>query len=309
MTLWSAPALAQEPPQAPPTPKERELVIDPSAAMRQAQDAYQRAEYAKIRPLLRPTLEPEVLYKDAQERIEARTLLAAGAFFEAQATRDVRERDALLGLSRAQLLALLREKPDHTLDTLVYPVSFIDLFEDVRTTNREELDLLRAKQNDPNGQGNPNGQVQTLYIERAVNQHHYALNFAPFGIGQFQNGHEIKGTLFAVTQGMALTLNIISYFAILSLRGTQDSDVYYDTGPDGFSGNYAAALTWRNVMYTSMGVFGALYAWSTIDALYYYEAQSLQYLRTLEQAPPELTPGPQNHMAAPTLWLKWRLEF
>lgn len=309
MLATASPALAQTPP-----PPEEALLKDPSARHAQAQEAYQRAEYTKLRPLLEPMLEPKSLFKDPQERIEARTLLAAGAFFEAQSTRDAQERDALLALARAQLLALLREKPDHNLDTLVYPVSFIDLFEEVRALNREELDRLRAKQNEQSGINTGQSHSEPIYIERAVNQHQFALNFAPFGFGQFQNEQPAKGTFFAVAQGLALTVNVISYFAILNLRGTDSSDAYYDTGADGFSGNYATALTWRNVMYGSLATFGALYTWSVVDGLYYYQPEALRHLKTLDGPPPELSPsrGPNTRQSAPlgpSIYLNWRSSF
>ena len=279
----------------------------PDQRLELAQQAYQRADYAQLRQLLEPMLKPRSRYEQQADRVEARTLLAAGAFFEALSAREAAERDALLELAQGQLLELLRERPDHTLDTLLYPVSFIDLFEDVKSAHREELDRLRANQRGL-GSGQALGQHEPIYIERAIIQRSYALNFAPFGLGQLHSGQTTKGVLLAAGQGLALTLNVVSYFNILALRGTQRSPFYYDTGPDGLSGNYAAALTWRNTMYISLGVFAALWALGVADALYGFEPEQLRHLRTLEAPPPELAPT-RPGLPEPEAWLRWGWSF
>jgi hypothetical protein len=137
----------------------------------------------------------------------------------------------------------------------------------------------------------------------------YLLNWAPFGIGQLQQGREGLGTFFAVTQGVALGLNVTSYLIIESLRGP---DGTYDPGPDRVSGDFATALSWRNVQYGALAAFVLLYAWSVADALVGWEAEELLYLKTLDEPPPEIQPlQPRRAPAppAPALQFNWSWRF
>ncbi len=273
------------------------------ARLDRARQAFRNGEYGQLRPLLEPTLEPKPRYEREEARFEARALLGAGAFFEAQAAREASQRDALQRMAKAQFLALLRERPDHVLDPLIYPISVLDMFEQVREEHREELERLRR---DPKLAADPG--LETIYIERMVRKRSYALNFAPFGVGQFQNGQPIKGTLFAAGQGVALAINVTSYFVILGLRGSSSGDTFYGTGDDGVSGDYALALGWRQAMLISLGVFTALYGWSVADALWHYEPEQVLQLRTLDRPPPELQPQ-QRLPPMGGMMLDWRWRF
>lgn len=285
------PAFAQEDPDTAITHEER---------LQLAQVAFRGGEFNQIRPMLEAILVPKSKIDDSDLRIEARQLLAVGYFYDAQQVTSPEERRAFLQKASDQFLELLRERPNFTLDALLFPASVVELFEQVQIDNVEELDALRVKQSPPtNGEG-----VETFYVERRIEQRNFALTFLPFGIGQLQNDQVAKGTFFAVTQALTLGLNISSYLVIESLRG---DDGYYDPGADRRSGAYASALTWRNVMYGSGFAFVGLWAASVIDAILQFEKSKIT-IRALDAPPPELLPREESglHEDAP---IGWSFEF
>ncbi len=280
-----APQSQQVEPASNATPPKQHAKFPKSAADRLARavQAFQDADYHILRPLLEPTLEPTSKFSNAKDERKARTLLGVGLYFEAQQVTDATRRKKLLDGAESQFLAILRKDPDHSLNPLIYPASIIELFEAVKEEHADELDKIRASRADK-GDGAAQHGLQTVYIERDVGIHNYAVNYLPFGLGQFQNHENVQGTLFATSQVLALGLNMTSYWMIESLRS---ADGYYDPGP----GNAAeTARNWRVMQYVGLGVFVGIYAWSVIDALVDYHPTEVR-IRSLDKPPPELNAG------------------
>jgi hypothetical protein len=284
LSLWAAEGAAQAPPAEGQLVAEE--VIAPDVRLERARQAFRDGRFAELRPLLLEVLEPEARLETRAARQEARSLLVVGLYFEAQSVPDAARRLELLDVARAQCLRLLREQPEAALDPLVYPASVVELLEQVRQENAEELAALLRKQQG-GGKEEQTG-LQVVYVERGLYKRSYILNWAPMGLGQFQQGREGLGTFFAVSQTAALGLNVASYLAIEQLRG---SDGTYDPGADRISGDYAAALTWRNVQYGALAAFVLLYGWSVVDALVGWERDEVLYLKTLDGPPPEIQPN------------------
>lgn len=255
----------------------------PAARLERAEKAFQDADYQLLRPLLEPTLVPESKFVDPARELDARTLLAVGLYFEAQQVTDSATRKQLLGEAENQFYKLLKQEPDHSLNPLIYPASIVELFEAVKAEHAAELDQIRAERGDAKDGAAQQG-LDTVYIEREVGLHNYALNYFPFGFGQYQNNEPIQGTLFATSQALALGLNMTSYWMIESLRGP---DGYYNPGP---GESAEQARNWRVVQFASLGVFAAVYVWSVLDALSDYQPTTVR-IRSLDQPPPELNGG------------------
>lgn len=299
----TAPVRAQDAPQDAPqddpqahaskttAPKSvQNFPASPSHRLERAEKAFQDADYDLLEPLLEPMLEPKSKFASDEDELQARTLLGVGLYFEAQQVTDATRRRQLLEGAEAQFLAILRKEPDHSLNPLIYPASVVELFEAVREEHAEELDKIRAEREAASGNGGANG-LQSIYIERQLNHRIYAANFMPFGVGQFQNGETIQGTLFAGAQVAALGLNITSYAMIESLRLPNGE---FEQGP----GNGAEqALRWRTAQYVGLGVFIGVYAWSVIDAIRDYKPYDVR-IRTLDEPPPELSAGDADDNSA-----------
>lgn len=299
--------VADPPVQTEPEPEPqpvREFPSDPNTRLSMARHAFNTAEFDLLRPLLEPLLNPQSLLDELLDRQEARQLLALGLFFEAQQTHDAPQRRNLLKSVRGYFLNILREQPDYTLDPLVYPASIVEIFENVREENREELHSIRAAQNAESYTDNA-PDLQMLYIEREVQNNHYALNFFPFGVGQFQNNSPVKGTLFAVSQGLALAINITSYLMIEYLRGP---DGRYETSSSAQGGNYAEALAWQRAQYGALAAFAALYTWSILDGILNFNATQIR-IRTLDSPPSELNVPSLNTGNETGLTLGWSINW
>ncbi|MBA2663456.1 MAG: hypothetical protein H0U74_14305 [Bradymonadaceae bacterium] len=292
----SEPAVDLEPGEveAPDAPEPNEVAAaaypdDPNERVAMARRAFNNSDFDILRPLLEPLLEPHAIIDDALERLDARQLLALGLFFEAQQVPDASRRRALLSSARGHFLDILREQPEFILDPLIYPASVVEIFESVRQDNETELRNIIAARN-ADALSTTRSDLQMLYIEREVQQHSLALNFFPFGIGQFQNNSSVKGTLFAVSQGLALALNIASYWMIERLRGP---DGAYETTSSSRGGAYAEALGWRRTQYGALGAFAAFYTWSVLDGVLNFHPTQV-HIRTLDEPPAELDgPGPR----------------
>lgn len=284
---------AQAEPKAEParnavTP-EHDFPEKPEARLARAQKAFQDADYDLLRPLLEPTLTPKSSFAQTESELEARTLLGVGMYFEAQKVTDAAKRRELLDKTNAQFLAILRNEPDHSLNALLYPASVVELFEAVREEHTEELDEIRAERDDANGDAVAQG-LKSIYIQREVDRRLYAANFLPFGIGQFQNGESVQGTLFASAQGLSLGLNMTSYMMIELLRA---DDGFFAGGSD----EIRRAVSWRTAQYVGLSLFVGFYAWSVLDALRDYKPYDVR-IRSLDEAPPELSAGEADDKGA-----------
>lgn len=274
-----------------------ELPLVPARRLARAEQAFEDGEYPMLRPLLQPILMPESQFARADLETKARALLGVGLYFEAQQVTDAAQREALLDAASLQFLELLRRDPFFTLNPLIYPASVVELFANVRSEHAEELEALRAARTKGTPTGDQEG-LQTVYISREVDQLNFALNFLPFGFGQFQNDEPIKGGFFAGAQGLALGANMAGYWMVESLRSPVDGKF------EGGAGNSAeVARAWQTVQYAGLGAFAAIYIWSVIDALVHYEPYRVR-IRTLEGPPPELSNGANE--ARSTSWgLNW----
>jgi hypothetical protein len=275
---------------------------EPRARLQRAEQAYGNAKYDLLRPLLEPTLVPDARFDELDREIEARQLLGVGLFVEAQQTTNAQERRDLLDRTKRQFLAILREKPDYELDPLNYPASVVELFEQVREENSEELDRIRAEQTGEDGATT----TQTFYVERVATRRIFAVNFAPFGLGQFQNGNEVAGRIFAVGQGAMLALNAVGYLGV-QLADEDNDNLYRAEGP---GGELAIARTWQTVQWSALAGFGALYLWSVIDGIARYQSEDVR-IRSLDKPPPELSVrpdekhGPRVHIGVGSVLLRW----
>lgn len=62
-------------------------------------------------------------------------------------------------------------------------------------------------------------------------QHSFFLNFAPFGIGQFQNHQAGKGVFLATTQGLALLCSVSIWTYLVNRYGIRSNRVALEDGP------------------------------------------------------------------------------
>ena len=266
---------------------------DPDARLRRAERAFQRAQFGRLLELLRPLLTPKPVFEDADKRIRSRELLGVGYYFAAQQSPEPDRRDKLLEAARTQFWELLRERPDYSLDPLIFPANVVELFESVREHHAEQLAEIRRRRQ--SGGNDSKAAGETLYIERRIEQNLFALNFFPFGVGQFQNGSPLKGSLFAGGQIAALGLQTASWVVVEGLRNANGR---FNVGPNRSGGDFARARRWRNIQYAAIGAFAGVYLWSLIDALVGYKPRRV-HIETLNEPPPELGSDESSSIGKP----------
>ena len=152
--------------------------LEPSAALREANDAATQGDWSKVDALVQPLLARQL---DRADLAEAYRLAGIAALFADPPRRDVAE---------SHFLAYLKIDFDAHLDPALYPPEVVTFFNEVRARHSPELEATRPKKR---------------YAVLAL--------LPPFG--QFQNGDRTKGW---VITGLFGTLAIADVTAFLLRR-------------------------------------------------------------------------------------------
>lgn len=275
---------------APGAPPEDEAPAVPAPgdsweqALRDGVNAYVSVDYNGVIQRLEPWSRPPFV----DEIPEARRL----RLLELLAVTYLLQTPPQVEPARATMGRLLGQDPGFTFSEGLNTAEAVRLLEDVR----EEMGIEPPQSQQP--------QSQTLYIQREVVQHQFALVFFPFGVGQFQNGQADKGLFFLLTQAGALGTNVVSFFIVEQLRN--ERGLY---SPEGAR----SARVIQTVQLTSWWIFVGLLLGGIADAWYFYQDEQAE-LRTLDNPPPEFfdtSPPPGASLQAPALppTLSWGWRF
>jgi len=184
--------------------------------------------------------------------------------------------------ARSAFVALLSEDPDFKLDPFLVPPPIVEFLEEVRREHEPTLGPLRDQKRMLREQERlaDEARRRLLAEERArtgppskvirLQERVYALNWLPFGAGQFQNGQTAKGTAFAAGE---LALGAINVAAILvhdqliNDPGNRCLPSQAGCEPTGYTASARSRLRVVDaIKYTSAGLFWALYGLGVYDA-------------------------------------------
>lgn len=218
----------------------------------QAKEAYRNKRDCNVaQPLLNFVLHPKEKLADRESLFEAHVMLGA-CFADAGDPASAKD----------EFEAALQLKPREVLDSQFFSARAVRIFDDTRADveNRAKKDAeLRELQ------------AQRERVElalknlRVYRQNYYILNFAPFGVGQYQNGDKLKAALFAGGQIAALGGSVGIWYYLVNKYGIRSTKVPLDEGPGV-----------RRLQQVEIGAglaFYGLWIWSAIDALRHYEPQ------------------------------------
>lgn len=227
-----------------------------------ARAAYDSQNYALAADLFRGLL---VEFTPTDRRplvLESRKYLAATALFLG------RKQEA-----QAQFEALLRVEPDYVLDPLAFPDEVARLFSEVKA--RMEVERVRNEQERARAQAaeaaerNEATKQQHERLDRLITlastehvqeRHSRWVAMVPFGVGQYQNGHNGLGLVLAVSEGSLLAISIVSFFLHENLRGqTPETDQLRQDAR-------LAESVFRYTNQISLGLFGAIAIAGVVDA-------------------------------------------
>ena len=223
--------------------------VEPSGAvvraLKQADKAFEFQEFDRVIALLSPLAETPERVPDVDQRVRVLERLGAAYWFVGTSGK------AQLWFSR-----LLKLRPDHALDKLVYPPSLIAFFDEQRERLRQ-LGFIGPK---PGGGGKarPRDKPATVLRVREITRQDvsWATYLVPFGYGQFVNGDDAAGSVLLGLQVLGLVGNVATYFGVRALQGGHGQVAPGDRGQ---------VSLLQGLWIGSTAVLGAAYATSVID--------------------------------------------
>jgi hypothetical protein len=174
--------------------------------------------------------------------------------------------------AETQVELLLRAAPDYVIDPVAFPDEVVRTFAAVKV--RLEQERLRADKERAQADAAQQGQRQhqakeqkerlERLIELAQTEHVEQVRsrwvaMVPFGIGQYQNGHDELGLLLAVGEGTLLAASIVSFGFHENLRHQTPKPTELDNAK-------LAEAAFRYTNYISVSLFAALALTGIIDA-------------------------------------------
>lgn len=223
--------------------------------------------------------------------------------------------------AKRHLRALLRLDPDYGLDPFVVPPPAVAFLEALKAEMSSELEFLRQERRlrqerekaavERRERERLEAEVQRRRAEelarqvtvRTVEKRNFLVNFVPFGAGQFQQGRNSLGIVFAATEGALAVTSIISFFAYESLFEEQTVLLDNVLDPDGQASLRVRYIptnrrtqrdTWQLLKLSSAAAFYTVYALGVVDALYHHEDQVIRTTvepRADPSASPSAPPG------------------
>ncbi len=215
--------------------------------------------------------------------IESRKYLAASYMFVGRPADGERE-----------LRALLEVEPDYVLDPLSFPAEVQRSFARIKAELSEERADRAAREAREAAEKKIAEErateaerarlarlIQLARTERRTVERSRWIAMVPFGVGQFQNGHDGLGLLLAVTEGVLLAGSITAWAFHAHLRGQ-------DPSPEKLDDARLAEGAFRYINQISFGMFAVVAVTGVIDAqLRFREMVTVEVQRPL---PPDLEP-------------------
>jgi hypothetical protein len=247
------------------------LASPSSEEFERGKTAFGRAEYLRAIDILRPLLYPDIRLDSESDVVQAHRILGVAHLFENQPDE-----------ARREFRKLLELRPDYRFDPLLDPSRVVEFFNGVlkeeeieiasleAARKKRDADLARRQQREADARCAAQSQVFTYQ------KHSYAINFIPFGAGQFQNGQPRKGWAFLGVEAAFSAISLGALATNFSLFGVSHQRRCLDPPTSGMT-----SVTCRNVDHSeeslshdlvrvqvvSGGLFLAAAAWGIIDAI------------------------------------------
>jgi hypothetical protein len=255
----------------------------PAVEFERGKNAFARGEYGRAVELLRPLVYPEVQLESEGEVVQTHRMLGVASLFE----NDPES-------ARREFRKLLELRPDYRFDPLLDPPRVVDFFNLVVKEEEAELAVIESKRRRREEEllARQKREAERLRAQQAIvlryEHHSYAVNFVPFGAGQFQNGDRRKGWMLLGAEaalGGASVAAFVTNFALFGVAphrrctvippGDANGlpqrcpDMNIDRSDEELSTNLLRAQV------ITGGLFFAVAIWGVIDALRHYQSDVL----------------------------------
>jgi hypothetical protein len=260
-----------------------ETPATPEVEFERGKNAFARGEYGRAVELLRPLVYPEVRLETEGEIVQAHRMLGVASLFE-------NDQEG----ARREFRKLLELRPDYRFDPILDPPRVVDFFNLVVKEEEAELAVIEAKRRRREEEllARQRREAERLRAQQAMvlkyDHHSYAVNFIPFGAGQFQNGQRKKGWLFLGTEaalGGASVAAFATNFALFGIAPHRRCTVMQPLDANGLPQKCPSVDIDRSDENLSTNLFraqvvtGALFyavaIWGVVDALRHYESDVL----------------------------------
>ncbi len=204
---------------------------------------------------------------------------------------------------------LLNMVTDFSLDPLLYPIEVVDFFTEIKQKNQKRLDELakakaieeseRKEKEEAQRKAEYERMKRNIYLERKIIKRSLLTAVVPFGVGQFQNEHRIKGWIFFSSQIVLSTSAIVFYFLHSGLR-SKAAEPFEDPSEKNVYINREKAFRLANhISIVSLGV--AVVA-GVVDSLYYFRKETIEWKKLDEkEVPPSLKPFASKNKIVPDI--------
>lgn len=313
------PAHAAPAAEAPPPAFQPDIEVSPSEEFERGKTAFGRGEYQRAVEVLRPLLYPDVRLESEGEVVQAHRMLGVAHLFEGQPNE-----------ARHEFRKLLELRPDYRFDPLLDPPRVVDFFNQVLRQEEEEISTLEArrKKRDAELALRREREAARLREEQAVvtrvKVHSFAVNFIPFGAGQFQNGQRGKAWTFLGAEallGGASLAAFVTNFALYGIAPHRRCNVAQPLDANGLpqpcpdneidrsDEQLSANLTRLQV--ASGGLFFAVAIWGVIDAIRNFQSEVQLGQEPATPAPraglrPSLRPAALSASLSGVVGAEWR---
>jgi hypothetical protein len=255
----------------------------PAEEFERGKNAFARGEYGRAVQLLSPLVYPDVRLETEGEVVQAHRMLGVASLFE----NDPES-------ARREFRKLLELRPDYRFDPLLDPKLVVDFFNVVVKDEEAELAAIEAKRRRREEEllARQRREAERLRAQQAVvlryDHHSYAVNFIPFGAGQFQNGQRKKGWMFFGAETALAGVSVAAFvtnFALFGIAPHRRCTVPQPTDANGLPqkcptmdidrSDEDLSTNLLRVQVATGALFFATAIWGVVDSLRHFEGDVL----------------------------------
>jgi tetratricopeptide (TPR) repeat protein len=231
--------------------------------------AYARGEYAQAIATLRPMLYPEIRFENEGQVVQSHRMLGVAHLFEGQPVE-----------AKQEFLRLLELRPDYRFDPLLDSPQVVDFFNSILQEQETQIAAMEAVRREAEAEQRRRRDALDKgpqIIERDYEYHSFAVNFLPFGAGQFQNRQPRKGWFFMITESSLAAVSLGTFAANFAIYGLNpqlcdQGDDNVECPPGTYTeGDVDRSLALSRISVVTGGLFFAVMAWGIADALLHFQ--------------------------------------
>lgn len=239
----------------------------PAQEFERGRTAFLRGEYERAVTIIYPLVYPELRLESEAEALQAHRMLGVSYLFEDKQAE-----------ARGEFRKLLELSPDYRFDPLLDPPRVVEFFNAIVREQQAQLGDIEARLKKREDElSRHHGEV----LERRVEHHSFAVNFIPFGTGQFQNQQRRKGWAFLGVEAALASASVTAFVYNFAKYGARPQRPCLDpaTGSAFVCSpsriDHSSENASRSLMHFQVATGAAFFAvalWGVIDAAHYFKS-------------------------------------